>query len=203
MLEALRQEEALKPGVLRQCWPSPGATVTYAEQSSTKPSHGRLERRECWALSDRFWNAEAGIGGTVGQPWPGLEQLVAIRRWRTVHGKTSLEVAYLITSLDAQEATADVILPLNRSYWGIEDRLHYVRDETLGEDRSQVRSGSAPTVMAGLRNLLLGLLRPDEAGLRTPPNIAARLRTFAGRPIEAIRLVLSARSRSPLHSRSP
>jgi hypothetical protein len=152
-----------------------------------KPSHGRIERRECWALSDPFWQQEAGRLGSVGEPWPGLRQLCAIRRQRTLHGQTKTEVVYEITSLGPQTHPARTLLALNRSYWTIENRLHWVRDVTLGEDQSQVRSGAAPQVMAALRNLQLTLLR--RTGV---PNIAAALRTYAARPTHALRLVLSA-----------
>ena len=51
---------------------------------------------------------------------------------------------------------------MNGARVGIENRLHYVRDVTLGEDASQVRTGAAPQVMAALRNVVLGLLRRVE-----------------------------------------
>jgi hypothetical protein len=69
----------------------------------------------------------------------------------------------------------------------IENKLHYVRDVTFDEDRSQVRSGAAPQATAACRNLALALLR--RAG---HANIAAATRTFAGRSGTAIALVASA-----------
>ena len=67
---------------------------------------------------------------------------------------------------------------------GIENRLHYVRDVTMKEDASQVRSGSAPQVMAALRNTALGLLRQAGTG-----NIAAALRHYSYKPLEALALL--------------
>lgn len=46
-----------------------------------------------------------------------------------------------------------------RGHWGIENRAHYVRDVTYDEDRSQLRTGSAPQVMATMRNTAISLLR--------------------------------------------
>jgi predicted transposase YbfD/YdcC len=83
-------------------------------------------------------------------------------------------------------ARAPRLLRLNREYWGIENRLHWVRDVTLGEDRSQIRSGAAPQVCAALRSLGIALLRRSGAS-----NIAGALRTFSGRPRAAVALVLS------------
>ena len=62
-------------------------------------------------------------------------------------------------------------LKVSRGHWGIENRVHWVRDVTFDEDRSQVRTGAAPQVMAGLRNLVIALVR--RAG---HTNVAAALR---------------------------
>ena len=98
-------------------------------------------------------------------------------------GKVSSEVRYAITSLDESVGAAK-LLRLVRGHWGIENRLHYVRDVTLGEDGSQVRTGSAPEVMAALRNVVIGMLR--AAGW---VNIAAGLRDIGWQPGAALRLL--------------
>jgi hypothetical protein len=103
-----------------------------------------------------------------------------------VKGVTSVETGYAITSLKPNEANAGRLLRLSRQYWGIENRLHWVRDVTLGEDDSQVRTEAAPQVCAGLRNLVITLLRRSGA-----TNIAAALRTFSGRPRQALALLLA------------
>ncbi len=131
-------------------------------------------------------NAYAGSAGSHGAAWPHLQQIVCLKRQRTLKGKTQVEVAYLVSSVTPSRAHARQLLEWNRSYWGIENRLHWVRDETLGEDRSQVRVGNGPQVMAALRNLTLTLLRRSGA-----TNIAAALRTYAARPKDAVALVLA------------
>jgi hypothetical protein len=175
------------PAWLRAEGQQRGVRLTTAYQASAKAAHGRRERREIWVLWDPQVAAYAGSAGTVGQPWPHLQQIYWLRRERTVKGKTSVEVSYGITSLGPREAKARRLLKLAREYWGIENRLHWVRDVTFDEDRSQVRSGAAPQVCAGLRNLGIALLRRIGT-----PNIAARLRTYSARPREAVALVLSA-----------
>ena len=50
----------------------------------------------------------------------------------------------------------------------------WVRDVTYGEDASRVRTGNAPRVMAGMRNLAISALR-----LAGHTNIAAALRHAA------------------------
>jgi hypothetical protein len=109
------------------------------------------------------------------------------RRDRCVKGTWSTEVSYAVTSLKPERAAASGLLRMTREYWGIENKLHWVRDVTFGEDDSQVRTGSAPQVCAALRNLVVALLRASGA-----QNLAAALRTNSARPRAAVRLVLSA-----------
>jgi hypothetical protein len=77
-----------------------------------------------------------------------------------------------------------VLLGLVRGHWKIENQLHYVRDVTLEEDRSQTRSESLPQVMAALRNTAIGLIRLAGHG-----NVAAACRYYAARPWEAVALL--------------
>jgi predicted transposase YbfD/YdcC len=172
------------PVWLEREWERDG--VTFTQHREVSSGHGRTEAREAWAVSDPEMNAYAGTSGSVGEPWPSLRQVVRLKRERTAKGKTTTETTFLVTSLAPGEADAERLLGYNRDYWKIENRLHWVRDETLGEDRSQVRTGAAPQVMAALRNLTLTLLRRQGFA-----NIAAALRTFAGRPRTAVALVLN------------
>lgn len=71
-------------------------------------------------------------------------------------GRTRQEVAYGITSV---EDTAERILDLNRRHWEIENKLHWVRDVTFDEDRSQIRKGKGARIMASIRNLVISLIR--------------------------------------------
>src|SRR6516225_1405265 len=87
---------------------------------------------------------------TLHQKWPGLAQGLEITRERTVQGKTTVEVEYA---------------------------LHYVRDVTLGEDACRVRRGSAPQVLAAVRNTVVHLL----AGLDAASHPAA-IRRFNAHP---------------------
>jgi len=145
-----------------------------------------VEEREIWVLADRNLNAYAGSAGEAGAAWPHLSQVACLKRQRTVKGETQVQVTYLVTSAPPDRVDAKRLLEWNRAHWGIENRLHWVRDETLGEDRSQVRVRSGPQAMAALRNLTLTLLRRAGA-----TNIAAALRTYAARPHAAVALIVS------------
>ena len=95
-------------------------------------------------------------------------------------GRWQIEIPYKITSLPAEVVGPAELLRLSRTHWAIENELHYVRDVTLGEDGSRIRSGAAPQAMAAIRNLLVAVLHRD--GLQ---NRAAGLRHFAWHPDQA------------------
>jgi hypothetical protein len=69
------------------------------------------------------------------------------------------EIVYGVTSLKRGEASAKKLLRLNREHWGIENKVHYVRDMAYDEDRCRVRVKNGPRVMASIRNLVIGIFR--------------------------------------------
>jgi hypothetical protein len=139
--------------------------------------HGnRQEVRELVVSSDLNGWAE----------WPYLGQVGQLTYTCECRGKVRRETSYIITSLSKEEASPRRLLRLIRGHWGIENRVHWVRDVIFDEDRCQVRCGSGPQVMAALRNCVIGLLR-----LRGVPNIAAARRTLAGHAQRALALVTS------------
>lgn len=116
--------------------------------------------------------------------WPGAVQVFQIHRVRYLADKVQEETVYGISSLPAEEADAERLLGLVRGHWGIENRLHWVRDVTLGEDGCRVRSGDAPQVLAALRNAVVHLLEKVTAASK-----AAATRHFAIRPQETLPLL--------------
>ena len=81
------------------------------------------------------------------------------REVRTKGEKPSYETAYAITSAPQVIAGPSTLLSWWRGHWGIENRSHYVRDVSMGEDASRIRSGAAPQIMAAIRNAAIGFLR--------------------------------------------
>jgi predicted transposase YbfD/YdcC len=71
----------------------------------------------------------------------------------------STETVYAITSLTAEKAGPEQLLAISRGHWGIENRLHYVRDVTCREDQARTNAGHAPQVLAALRNTALTIIR--------------------------------------------
>jgi hypothetical protein len=113
-----------------------------------------------------------------------LKQGFELTRERTEKGQTTVEVVHGMTSLPLEKADATRLLGLVREHWHIENRLHYVRDVTLGEDACRVRKGSAPQVLAALRNAVVHLLAGVDA-----PSRAAATRRLQARPQEALELL--------------
>ena len=117
--------------------------------------------------------------------WPGVEQVCLIERVRRIRGKETMETVCAITSLGPDRAPAAKLLGIARGHWEIENRLHWVRDMSLGEDACRVRTGTAPQVLSGLRNTVLYVLRATGV-----VRIAEALRHFAARPDEAVQKVM-------------
>jgi predicted transposase YbfD/YdcC len=138
--------------------------------------HGRIEQRN-------ITTSEALVGYST---WPGLAQVFELGRHVIIQktGQERVEVVYGVTSLSSERATPGRVLDLVRGHWSIENKSHWVRDVTFDEDRSQVRCGSIPQVMAALRNTTIGLLR--WAG---HTNIAAACRRLAAQPAQALALI--------------
>lgn len=92
--------------------------------------------------------------------WPHLGQVFRIDRHVTAldgsHPRT--EVVFGLTDLSPEQASAAQIGAWVRGHWGIAMRLHWERDWVYDEDRSPMRTGHGPRVMATLRNTAIGLL---------------------------------------------
>jgi predicted transposase YbfD/YdcC len=138
--------------------------------------HGRIEQRN-------LTTSDALVGYS---DWPGLAQVFELGRHVMLQstGEERVEVVYGVTSLRPERATPGRLLALVRGQWHIENKSHWVRDVTFDEDRSQVRCGNIPQVMAALRNTAIGLLR--WAG---HTNIAAACRRLAAQPVQALALI--------------
>jgi predicted transposase YbfD/YdcC len=113
-------------------------------------------------------------------------QITRTRKRRATGKRTKTETVYAVTSLTAEQAQPAELAAHVQSHWHIENKLHWVRDVTMGEDASRIRTGGAPRLLASLRNLVLSLLR-----LTGHTNIAKALRHNARHPIRAITLVLT------------
>jgi predicted transposase YbfD/YdcC len=135
--------------------------------------HGRIETRAIRVID------LAGSTDGHGEFFPDARQAIkVIRRRRDRHGRWSVQTVYAITSLDAHQADPALLATWVRGHWSIEARLRWVRDVTLAEDHSQIRTDNGPTNVAALRTLAINALR-----LTGHANIAAGLREHARTPL--------------------
>jgi predicted transposase YbfD/YdcC len=111
--------------------------------------HGRRERR----------TLKATTALNEYLDWPGVAQVGQVESEVVKGGKTTHETRYFITSVSRAVADAGQLLKWARGHWSIENRSHYVRDVTMGEDASRIRKRSGPQVMAALRNATISFLR--------------------------------------------
>ncbi len=156
---------------------SPASHDDFRTARTVEKGHGRLE----W----RTLTVSSALKGYLD--WPGAEQVFKLERrfQRLTDGQVSHEVVYGITSLSTTEADAARLLQIVRSHWGVENKLHYRRDETLREDWCHLRQGDAPRVMATLNNLVLGLVLR-----RGVTNVPQERRYYEAHLAEAVQLVL-------------
>jgi predicted transposase YbfD/YdcC len=92
----------------------------------------------------------------ISSEWVGLERLVKVERKGTRAGKPYEQVAYYISSLRLNAAQFAQGI---RGHWGIENRLHWVKDVVLEEDSSRIRLGNAPANLSIIRSLVIAILR--------------------------------------------
>jgi predicted transposase YbfD/YdcC len=142
--------------------------------SAVTRDHGRRARRTIKVALAPAW-----IG------FDGAAQVAQLRRTVTKKGKKTVEVVCLITS--DRSASPEALAAWVRGHWHIENKLRWVRDVTYLEDKSLVRTGNAPRVMASLRSLAISLLRLEGQG-----NIAAANRHHARDPQRTLRLLQAA-----------
>ena len=123
----------------------PETTATTVEKG-----HGRLEQRTLTLIPD-----EDGF-----LDWPGARQVFRLQRRTitTTTGEVKEETTYGLTSLMPDSGAAQQLLQLTRSFWGIENGLHYRRDVTLREDATRMKDTNQAAAMATLNNFIIGLL---------------------------------------------
>ena len=117
--------------------------------------------------------------------WPYVEQVFKLdyRALDPNTGEVQLETVYGLTSLSPDQADPARLLELKRSYWAIENKLHYRRDVSFNEDRCRLKTGKAARTMAIINNLALALI--DRLDFNSVPDARRR---FAAKPDQALSL---------------
>jgi predicted transposase YbfD/YdcC len=149
----------------------------FRSATLTSKGHGRIEVRTLTTSSQ--------LNDFLD--WPFLQQVFQLERHVTIckTGKIRHEIVYGVTSLSSEQASPDQLLQMLRSYWKIENGLHYPRDITLHEDQTRFKKHSAAHIMAIINNLVLGLIAKSDF-----PFVPSARRYFAAHPDEALNLGL-------------
>ena len=149
---------------------------------SVQKKHGRLEVRELWAstqMNEWFETEWAGIAQTFR-----IRRDVKERDKQKGGEKEREEIVYGVTNLPRKKAGASRLLALQQAHWRIENRLHWRRDVTLGEDACQVRIAGVPQALAARNGGVLAFM--DWLHV---PNVASAMRHFCAHPDEALHLL--------------
>ncbi len=149
----------------------------FESAKTVNKGHGRIDIREITVSSQ--------LNDFLD--WPFIKQVFKLER-QVIDIKTGhirKRVVYGVTSLARDKVTPVELLALIRSYWGIENGLHYRRDVTLLEDRTRITSKNAGHVMACINNLILGLL----IGKKKFKYLPSARRYFNANLLEAFELI--------------
>jgi len=128
---------------------------TFDEEKTVEGGHGRLETRQCWAISD----PEVVQALRGAREWESLQSVVKVRTKRTDGEQVTVQDRYYLSSL---EGDAKKLLQAKRSHWGIENGLHWVLDIAFREDESRVRKDHAAQNLAILRHIAVNLLKQEK-----------------------------------------
>lgn len=90
------------------------------------------------------------------QEWAGLASLISVERQGTRSGKPFAERQYYISSATLP---AEAFHQIIRGHWGIENRLHWVKDVVFGEDHAPHAHCFAAANWSIVRNLFVNLAR--------------------------------------------
>lgn len=132
----------------------------------------RRNRHETRTIT--VFDATAAVAQTEWQPHVAaiiqVERDVNVRQADTGFWKPSLETSiYLSNRPVAAKIAADAI----RKHWGIENKSHYTRDVTFGEDASRIRRN--PGIIARLRSIAYNILRCNQSETMPQQRFAAAL----------------------------
>jgi predicted transposase YbfD/YdcC len=123
--------------------------TTISRHETVDGDHGRIETRTYTAIHDVSWLQER-------HNWPGLQGVVMVESQREIDGKITQETRFYITSL---VLLANVIGPMIRDHWAVENCLHWVMDMVFRDDECRVRTENAPANFTTLKHMAQNLIK--------------------------------------------
>jgi len=142
--------------------------LPHAVAEETCKQSGRIETRRLTAIPDEHNYLN----------WPGVHTVFKLERhvFRPAKGDEWSEVVFGITSLSFTTTIARQLLTWTRQHWAIENKLHYRRDVTLGEDATRMKETRQAQVVATINNFIVAL-----ANYLGFSNLASARRVFQAR----------------------
>jgi predicted transposase YbfD/YdcC len=140
-------------------WGFDGVPHDYA--TTLNKGHGRIERRECWVISDPACLEYL----STGKDWPELRSVAKVTCRRETDTGVTVHSRYYITRyyISSLAGSSEQLLQAVRTHWSIENSLHWSLDVTFREDQSRVRKDNAPQNMATLRQISHNLLKRETS----------------------------------------
>jgi predicted transposase YbfD/YdcC len=139
--------------------------TTISQDETVDGDHGRIETRATTVIHDVAWLQER-------HDWPGLKAVVIVESTREIADKIEHETRFYITSL---VVTANLLGPIVRSHWAVENSLHWVMDMIFRDDECRIRTDHAPANFTTVKHMAHNLIRkaPSKDSLRLRPKVAA------------------------------
>lgn len=146
----------------------------------TSPVSVDIQTEQC---RDRFTRRTVSVLDTIVDielDWVGIQRIIRVERAGLRACQPFTETMFYISSLAVDAAC--FAQPI-RSHWHIENRLHWIKDAILDEDRSPLCDGDAPVNFAIARTIALNLFRYNgfesiTQGLRHLAHDVSRLFSF-------------------------
>jgi predicted transposase YbfD/YdcC len=139
--------------------------TTISRDETVDGDHGRIETRTTTVIHDTAWLQDR-------HDWPGLKAVVMVESTREIDGKIEQETRFYITSL---VLLANLLGPIIRSHWAVENSLHWVMDMIFRDDECRVRTEHAPANFTTIKHMAHNLIRkaPGKDSLRLRRKTAA------------------------------
>jgi predicted transposase YbfD/YdcC len=125
------------------------ADTTISQAKTTDADNGRIETRITTVIHDVEWLRKR-------HGWPGLNAVAMVESTRETGGVIEKDTRFYITSL---VMLAQLLGPVIRSHWAIENSLHWVMDMVFRDDECRVRTNHAPANFTTVRHMACNLLR--------------------------------------------
>ena len=147
------------------------ADTTISRDETVDGDHGRIETRTTTVIHDVAWLRQR-------HDWPGLKGIVMVESIREIPGagpattRIERETRFYVTSL---VLLANLLGPIVRSHWAVENSLHWVMDMIFRDDECRIRTDHAPANFTTIRHMAHNLIRkaPGKDSLRLRRKVAA------------------------------